>query len=456
MLRSSVLLPQSSLCRGFSGIAKASRFAGDQPGLLRLIPGSPSRLAWTLPSTRQSLLPNSATGNIMTKASRSSILRGAHRNSSTASIPTAAKQTKTAGIVSGVLQADRAIGYWLLSVGGAVFLMVVLGGITRLTRSGLSMTEWKIQGSRLPNTLEEWENAFAKYKAFPEYLLLNRDMQLDEFKRIYFMEWFHRMWGRFLGVVYGVPLIYFVASGRAAKLPGMRSKLVVMFALGGAQGLIGWWMVKSGLEAPTENKEPRVSPYRLAGHLTMATVLYSMLVWTGLTSLNPNRITSPSTAMLKAGKWGAIPSALVAITFFSGAFVAGNAAGLAYNDWPKYAGNWIPTEIWDDKMEPAWRNLLENTATVQFNHRNLAYTTATSILALFVATRRPHVLGGLPGPVRLSLVVMLGAVAGQVTLGITTLMWYVPVSLGSAHQAGALTLWTTVLYFNHALRYVRP
>jgi len=373
-------------------------------------------------------------------------------------LPAAAAAGKVSGHVASkvVVAADRGLGIWLLGVSGAVFGMVVLGGVTRLTRSGLSMVDWRPQGSLLPSTDEEWEQEFDKYKKFPEYQRLNKGMSLDEFKYIYFMEWFHRMWGRGLGIVFGLPFLYFLAKGRIQKLPGMTPKLFGLLALGGGQGLVGWWMVKSGLQEPTDDwKEPRVSPYRLASHLTVALAVFTGLVWTGLTALNPHKLEQPVVQVLRLRKVGVGVLGLVGITFVSGAFVAGNDAGHAYNDWPFFAGRTIPEEIWDKKFKPAYRNFFENTATVQFDHRNLAYTTLLSTLGLCVMARRPSNWKILAPNVKTSFHIMAFVVTGQVLLGITTLMMFVPVSLGAAHQAGALTLWTAMLYSQHVLRFAR-
>lgn len=355
-----------------------------------------------------------------------------------------------------VLKPVPSLGYWLLGVGGAVFGMVVLGGVTRLTRSGLSMVDWRPQGRLPPQTEAEWEEEFDKYKRFPEYQRVNRGITLEEFKEIYYMEWAHRMWGRMLGVIYVLPLAYFVASGKAQRLPGMTSKLCGLAALGGAQGLVGWWMVKSGLE---ENEltyvEPRVSPYRLAAHLTAATVLYTGLLWTGLTALRPNYMAEVSGAVRKLrGVFGAALAA-TAVTFFSGAFVAGNDAGHAYNDWPLYAGDVVPKEIWDETLKPAYRNFFENTATVQFDHRNLAYTTAVVVLSAVGYARRKPIWSSIPRAAQLSTYAMGAALVAQVTLGISTLMMFVPVPLAAMHQAGALVLLSTAVYGQHALRYVK-
>ena len=348
------------------------------------------------------------------------------------------------------------LGYWLLGVGGAVFGMVVLGGVTRLTRSGLSMVDWRPQGRLPPQSEAEWAEEFDKYKQFPEYKRVNRGLTMEEFKEIYYMEWAHRMWGRMLGLIYVLPLTYFVASGKTRGIPGMTTKLFGLAALGGAQGFVGWWMVKSGLE---ENEltyvEPRVSPYRLAAHLTAATVLYSGLVWTGLTALRPNRMVEVTAAVKKLRSAFGVALGATAVTFLSGAFVAGNDAGHAYNDWPLYAGDVIPKEIWDETLKPAYRNFFENTATVQFDHRNLAYTTAMIVLSTIGYARRVAIWKNIPRTAQLGTYALGAALVTQITLGITTLMMFVPVPLGAMHQAGALVLLSTAVYGQHALRYVK-
>jgi cytochrome c oxidase assembly protein subunit 15 len=345
---------------------------------------------------------------------------------------------------------DKLLSYWLLTTASAVFGMVVLGGVTRLTRSGLSMVDWKPEQNFPPMNQQEWDAEFEKYKQFPEYKVLNRGMSLDEFKKIYYMEWAHRTYGRGLGILYGVPMLYFLLSGRAKRAGGvpLQAKLLGLLVMGGSQGLVGWWMVKSGLEEPLiVTKEPRVSPYRLCAHLTMAVGLYSGLIWVGLTTLRPQPVLvggSPSFRFAST-----LTAALVGTTLFSGAFVAGNDAGRAFNDWPFFAGNWIPEGIWKERL--GWKNLTENTATVQFDHRMLAYGTLAATTALWIraesqALSRQAIMGFRH---------LAGFAWLQAGLGIVTLMTVVPVSLGSAHQAGALTVWTTALYCQHALRYVK-
>ncbi|KAJ0874483.1 putative COX15/CtaA family protein [Helianthus annuus] len=350
-------------------------------------------------------------------------------------------------LVTAGAHAQKAIGIWLFASAAWVFSMVILGGVTRLTRSGLSMTDWKFTGSLPPLSDEDWLIEFEKYKQSPEFKRVNRGMNIDDFKFIYWMEYGHRMWGRALGVMFAVPFSYFIRKGYINLRLGVR--LAGLFALGGGQGLIGWWMVKSGLEPPSEYSQPRVSPYRLAAHLTSAFAIYCGLFWTALTVVMPEPPTE-SIAWVKGAakvKRFALPvGILVGITAVSGAFVAGNDAGHAFNTFPKMGDSWIPEDVLS--MKPLIRNFFENTATVQLDHRILATATLASICGLWWSTRKVD----LHPAIRSLIGSTVGIAALQVTLGISTLLSYVPVSLGTAHQAGALTLLTFMLLLNHTLR----
>lgn len=351
-------------------------------------------------------------------------------------------------LVTAGSHAQKMVGIWLFGSAAWVFSMVILGGVTRLTRSGLSMTDWKFTGSLPPMSEEEWLQEFEKYKQSPEYKLLNKGMSVADFKLIYWMEYGHRMWGRALGIMFALPFSYFMRKGYITLRLGLR--LSVLFALGAGQGLIGWWMVKSGLEEPaSEYTEPRVSPYRLAAHLTSAFAIYCGLLWTALSVVMPEPPTETITWVNGAAKVKrlALPvSLLVGITAVSGAFVAGNDAGRAYNTFPKMGDTWIPDGI--ISMKPIIRNFFENTATVQLDHRILATMTLASIGSLWAATRKIDIHPA----VRSLIGSTLGMAALQVTLGISTLLSYVPVSLGTAHQAGALTLLTLMILLNHVVR----
>ncbi|CAN0840387.1 Cytochrome c oxidase assembly protein COX15 [Linum grandiflorum] len=345
-------------------------------------------------------------------------------------------------------RAQKMVGIWLFGSAAWVFSMVILGGVTRLTRSGLSMTDWKFTGQLPPLSDEEWSKEFEKYKESPEYKRVNKGMSLDDFKFIYWMEYGHRMWGRALGLMFALPFSYFMRKGYITVQLGMR--LCGLFALGAGQGMIGWWMVKSGLEEPaSEYVEPRVSPYRLAAHLTSAFAIYTGLFWTALSVVMPEPPAESVTWVRGAAKVKrlALPvSLIVGITAISGAFVAGNDAGRAYNTFPKMGENWIPDSIFE--IKPLIRNFFENTATVQLDHRILATTTLASIGAMWWFTRKVD----LHPAVRSLMGSTVGMAILQVSLGISTLLSYVPVSLGTAHQAGALTLLTIMMLLNHTVR----
>lgn len=358
---------------------------------------------------------------------------------------------------------ERKIAYWLLTMSGLVAGMVTVGGITRLTRSGLSMTDWRLQGSLPPITLAEWEKEFDRYKQFPEWQQ-RKSMTLDEFKFIYFWEWGHRMMGRFIGVAFAVPASYFAIRGMIPA--SLYPRLGLLFGLGGTQGLIGWWMVKSGLIVdPEQKKEIRVSPYRLATHLSMAFTTYSLLLWTAMDLLNPLKKVQHVAAHLPAdvlnralslrrmamGSW-----LLVATTVVSGAFVAGNDAGRAFNTFPMMGDQWVPSEILE--MQPLWRNFFENTALVQFDHRYLALTTLGSIGATVAMARGglgPGFWQTLPRTTRVALMGAAHMSLVQVGLGIATLLLYVPVPLAAVHQAGSMVLLTLVTALTHSLKFAR-
>ncbi|KAI3428676.1 hypothetical protein D9Q98_007499 [Chlorella vulgaris] len=354
----------------------------------------------------------------------------------------------TAGLTAGQ---RRQLVVWLSVCSGWVFVLVVIGGITRLTRSGLSMTSWKFTGEAPPSSPEEWEVEFARYKATPEYLAANQGMTVDEFKFIYFWEWGHRMWGRALGFVVALPAAYFAARGMVNAPLGRR--LSLLFLMGGMQGLVGWWMVRSGFREPEQGEVPRVSTYRMAGHLASAFAIYSTLVWTTLSVAFP--VPPTTVAGLEAahaarllGRWARPLAVVLGVTAMSGCFVAGKEAGRAYNTWPDMNGEWFPSAYLSERL-PALRNLFENTAAVQFNHRMLAYTTLAGVATLW---RYGSQLTALPPAARLCLHALAAATVGQVTLGITTLLTYVPVSLGAAHQAGAMVLFTIMLGLLYSIK----
>jgi cytochrome c oxidase assembly protein subunit 15 len=336
----------------------------------------------------------------------------------------------------------RQIAGWLLVCAAMVFAMVVLGGVTRLTGSGLSMVEWDpIFGIVPPLDAAQWEQVFEKYQSSPEYQKINIDMDLAAFKRIFLVEYAHRVLGRAIGIVFLLPLVFFVVTHRIPR--GLSPKLVALFVLGGLQGLLGWYMVKSGLV-----DDPHVSPYRLTAHLMLAVALYGYMIWVALGLLLSQG--SQRIAGARAGaslrRFAAALAGWVFLTMASGGFVAGLKAGRAYNTFPLMEGRWIPSGIWG--LQPGYRNLFENIATVQFDHRVAAITTFVGILALWLAGR-----GRMPSRgARYALhgLAIMGMV--QLGLGISTLLLHVPVPLAVAHQGGALVLFTLILIVAQRLR----
>jgi len=363
---------------------------------------------------------------------------------------------------------SKSVAYWLLGSAASVFGIVIFGGLTRLTESGLSITEWRpVTGSLPPFDTAKWESEFALYRASPEFKLLNPRMTLEEFKQIYWMEWIHRLWGRVVGITFLVPTAYFIARRRVTGR--MAVKLLGICSLIGFQGFLGWWMVKSGLKddlfAP--GSHPRVSQYRLTAHLGTAFICYLAMLWNGLQILNENRllsnptegqkylssISSPALRVFRRSV-GAL-AVLIFITAMSGGLVAGLDAGLIYNEFPYMGLGLTPPmkELFDpfyshvtDRSDLWWRNMLENPSLVQLDHRIMATTTFTAVMAFWAYARfNPRVRAAMPVPVRKGVRGVVHLVWLQVTLGITTLLYLVPVPIASAHQAGALALLSGIL-----------
>ena len=326
------------------------------------------------------------------------------------------------------------VAIWLLACCALVFAMVVVGGITRLTHSGLSIVEWQpIVGAVPPLDDEAWRDTFRKYQDTPQFRQVNPHMDLDGFKRIFWWEYVHRLLGRLIGVVFLAPLLWFAARGRIPR--ALSWKLAGIFALGGLQGAMGWYMVQSGL-----GDDPRVSQYRLAAHLGLAMLIYAAMLWIALDLLVPRAASTPKRSRRFA-------FALVALIFamaLSGAFVAGIRAGLAYNTFPLMNGHLVPPGMF--VIEPWYLNLFNNIATVQFDHRAIAWLLAILVPWFWVRTRRAA-----PHP-RLAATLLLSALALQIALGISTLLLVVPVPLAAAHQAGALLVFTAALLALHSLR----
>jgi cytochrome c oxidase assembly protein subunit 15 len=341
-------------------------------------------------------------------------------------------------------RSSRAVAIWLLLCCAMIFAMVVIGGVTRLTWSGLSITEWQpVTGILPPLSAAAWQTEFAKYRQIPQYKLVNAGMSLGDFQTIYLWEYVHRLWGRLIGFVYALPFLYFLVRGRIPRR--LAWPLAGIFALGAAQGGLGWWMVKSGLADRIE-----VSQYRLTAHLALALVIYAATLWTALGLLaNP----SPAPREREGEGWLRRASeavlALVGLTIVAGGFVAGLNAGLIYNTFPLMDGRVVPADY--AQLEPFVRNWFENVAAVQFDHRLLAMTTVGAVIVLWVAARR----AALPTPARHALHALLAVALLQVALGISTLLLVVPIPLAAAHQAGAVLLLTAAIILRHRLRPAR-
>ena len=329
---------------------------------------------------------------------------------------------------------EKSIAIWLLVCCATIFGMVVLGGVTRLTGSGLSMVQWApIMGVLPPLGEAEWQETFALYQQFPEYQKKNMHMDLEGFKSIFWFEYAHRILGRLIGLMFFIPMVYFIVTKKVSK--SLLPKLIAMFILGGLQGLMGWYMVKSGL---VDN--PNVSQYRLTAHLGLAFVVYAYLFWVAMDLLSPKSDESSSVIPNKVRLFSWLLLLFVFITAMSGGFVAGLKAGYAYNTFPLMAGQWIPDSI--GVLEPAWKNIFENVATVQFQHRVLAISVFILIpIFWYLATKATSSSG-----LKTGLHLLLAMVVIQVALGISTLLLVVPVSLAAAHQAGALLLFTIMLF----------
>jgi cytochrome c oxidase assembly protein subunit 15 len=346
--------------------------------------------------------------------------------------------------------AERAIAIWLLVVAGLVFAMVVLGGVTRLTESGLSIVDWQpFVGAIPPLSGAEWNDLFARYQQYPEYQKLNQGMTLEGFRAIFWLEYVHRLLGRAIGVVFLVPFLYFLLRGRIRR--ALVPRLAGLFVLGGLQGLLGWYMVQSGLV-----DRPEVSAYRLAAHLTLAVAIYLALIWVALGLLRPSAgVPVPAERYRRRTLRGTIGLlGVTLLTLVAGAFVAGNDAGLAYNTWPLMEGRLVPEQLF--VHEPAWRNHFESVPLVQLEHRLLAYLTVLGALGLFVGSGAWWSRSPLPGAARLALALVAGLALGQLALGLATLLLVVPIPLAAAHQAGALLLVTALLSACHALRRAPP
>jgi len=328
----------------------------------------------------------------------------------------------------------RAVGWWLILMAILVALMVTIGGLTRLTGSGLSITEWKpVSGIIPPLTHDDWQTVFEKYRQIPQYRLENRGMSLAQFQGIFWWEWTHRLLGRLLAVAFLLPFAVFAATGAIARRDWPR--MIVLFALGGLQGLVGWWMVKSGLEVRVS-----VSQYRLAIHLGVALLLFAALLWTAMEYLRDSRAAAGGTADRRGAAFAWSLVAAVYVQMLLGALVAGLHAGLIYNTWPSMDGRVVPEGGF--AVHPWWRNFFENAGLAQFDHRLVAYIVAAAVLAFWMMMRGPR--GSSSS--RTSSNALLAVVGLQVALGIVTLLNQAPLVLAALHQATAVLLFATALW----------
>jgi heme a synthase len=319
-----------------------------------------------------------------------------------------------------------AVRIWLWLIAALIFCMVIVGGATRLTDSGLSITEWRpLLGAIPPLNEANWLEAFHKYQQIPEYQVQNKGMSLVDFKFIYWWEWAHRFLGRIIGLVFVLPLVWFMATRTIPRR--LWPRLTTLFLLGGAQGALGWFMVASGLSERVD-----VSQYRLSAHLTFAVFLFAAIVWTAL-GLNARR-TWPAT---RDSKIAMLLLILLFVQVAAGGFVAGLDAGYASDTWPKMNGAWFPDGL--GALSPAWRNMFENALAVQFNHRILAYVICGVALWMWWSSRATTASA------------VIAAITLQVALGILTVLWSVPLSIALLHQGGALLVIALTLRHMHRL-----
>lgn len=337
----------------------------------------------------------------------------------------------------------KPIAIWLLICCALVFAMVVVGGVTRLTDSGLSIVEWQpLVGTMPPVTEQDWDELLEKYRSSPQYQQVNKGMSVDEFKTIFWWEYFHRLLGRLIGLVFFIPFVYFLVRKQIDKPLGY--KLTGIFILGGLQGFMGWYMVMSGLV-----DDPHVSQYRLTAHLGLAFIIFAAMFWVALSLLSqPASATAnqDTDALKDLRRFSYGLSWLIFIMVLSGGFVAGIRAGLAYNTFPLMNGHLIPPDLF--LLEPWYRNFFENMTTVQFDHRLIAWILIFTIpLFWFKAIFKTN----LPGTTRLACHLFLFMLTIQVSLGIATLLQVVPIHLAAAHQGGAVLLFAASLWVSHRL-----
>ncbi|MDZ7708699.1 MAG: COX15/CtaA family protein [Roseovarius sp.] len=349
------------------------------------------------------------------------------------------------GIDTGRRGARRGIRVWLMMLFALVVVMITVGGLTRLTDSGLSITEWKpVTGALPPMSEAVWQDEFDRYRAIPQYELLNKGMSLPEFKVIYWWEWGHRQLGRVIGLVWALGFLGFLIARQIPR--GWTGRLLGLGALGGAQGVIGWWMVSSGLGEGMV----AVASYRLAVHLGLAFVILGLIAWYVM-ALGREERELMQARRAREGKLFGLSTGLMHFTFLQillGALVAGIDAGRSYTDWPLMAGGLLPPDMMD--LAPWWRNLFENPGTVQFIHRVSGYLLLAFAVVVWLRGRRSA-----HGVTRGAFTAMFALLLLQMVLGIMTVLYVAPWQLAILHQFTAVVLWVLILRARHLSLYPR-
>ena len=330
---------------------------------------------------------------------------------------------------------DRQVAIWLTACAITIVGMILLGGVTRLTDSGLSMVDWKlIKGVIPPITQADWQAMFLKYQQFPEYQKTNFDMTLDEFKPIFMYEYLHRMLGRFIGILFVLPFLFFVFNKRITS--GLTPRLLILMILGGSQGALGWYMVKSGL---VDN--PHVSQYRLTAHLGLAVFIYGVIIWTVL-----DLVAIPKYRLPDFMSFSYAITAMIFLMILSGGLVAGTRAGIPYPTWPLMGDSFIPKGLYD--LQPFWLSAFEDMLTIQFNHRMFAYLIVVAVTVFAYRILRTKI----DSSFRLVIYGFLSILGLQVTLGISTLVFYIPIPVAAAHQVCAIALISASLFVSHCFK----
>lgn len=322
---------------------------------------------------------------------------------------------------------SRIIAHWLLLGCVLIFFMVAIGGITRLTNSGLSMVEWTLFGSAPPSNDIDWNELFDKYKQYPEYQKINFNFKLEEFKSIFWWEYIHRQFGRMIGLVYIIPFLWFLIRKKISK--ALMPKLILILILGAFQGFLGWYMVKSGLV-----KNPDVSHYRLAMHLSTAFLTFAYTFWVALGLLYPNEQPSSNEKLLRIKRYLKAFILVLLVQIVWGAYVAGMNGGKIYNTWPLMGESWMPESV--TAMSPLWMNFFENIAGIQFFHRSLAYVALGLVVLIYIKSKKLKLESSQKNGINALLIV----VSFQFVLGIFTVIYAVPFGLGLLHQLGAFLL----------------